>query len=235
MEFSPTNKEINRLIIEDDDTRGIISIWGGVGSGKTTMCFGAALSHLSQGKKVIYINTKSFFKLERFNQMKIAYPEFDIFNFLVYNPKNFLQQVKIIMDLEFLILKEINMLGKTNIGLIILDTATTLRQLDMKLEEYNRKNQMVMNSILATLDYLLDKYNIPVIITNRSIISFENSEDIPVERPSSARTMNYWVKLSIKIERTRKVGERIVLLEKYAGTRSKLKKITVTLTDRGFK
>ena len=106
MRFSPQDTEINRLISQEEDGKGIITIWGDAGTGKTTMCFGASLSVLPE-KKVIYINTKPYFKLERFYQMKEYFPKYNKFNFLLYNPRDFKNLIKIIMNLEFLILKEI--------------------------------------------------------------------------------------------------------------------------------
>ena len=102
MKFSPLDGAINNLISTNEEKQFTISIWGDIGTGKTTLCYGASLSILIN-KKVIYINTKPFFKKQRFDQLKAFYPKFDIFNFLLYNPRNFNQMIKIIMNIEFLI------------------------------------------------------------------------------------------------------------------------------------
>ncbi len=232
MDFSISNTSLNELFSKEIEEEGIISIWGDVGVGKSTLCFSAALSTLSKNKKVIYISTKSFFKLERFNQMKNYYPDFDIFNFILYNPKNFNQQTKIVMDLEFLILKEKNLLGKTNVGLIILDTATTLKQISMNKEEINQKLQTIINAQLASLDDILKKYKIPIIVTNRSTIKFSESTEDVNEKQSSAKSINHWTKTSLKIERTSKTGVRKLIIEKHPQIDKKEYK--TKLTDKGF-
>ena len=76
LQFSLTNSNLNSVISSTDEIATLLHIWGDVGVGKTTLCYSAALSKLAQGKKVIYINTKSFFKLERFTQLKQYYPAY---------------------------------------------------------------------------------------------------------------------------------------------------------------
>ena len=139
MEFSLSNTELNSLINTEDERAGIVCVWGDTGIGKTTMCFSAALSVLSKGKKVIYLNSKPEFKTERFHEMMAFYPEFDIFNLIVFNIKSYYHQILTVMDIENLILNEIKLLGKTNVGLIIIDTATTLLQLTMNFDVIRKK------------------------------------------------------------------------------------------------
>jgi len=232
MNFSPQIHELNNLISTTDEQTGIISIWGDVGVGKTTLCFGATLKTLSDDKKVIYINTKSFFKSERFLQVKKFYPDFNNSNFLVYNPSTFSQQIKIIMNLEFLILKEIKMLKHSNIGLIVLDTASTLKTLEMSSNDVNNKMQLMLNMGLATLDYIIREYKIPVIITNRLIHQYNELSDESIEKPSNANSVNFWAKSSFKIERTNKAGYRLLILEKHP--RNKLKNLKLKLSESGF-
>jgi DNA repair protein RadB len=232
MNFSPEINKLNQLISTTDEKTGIISIWGDVGVGKTTLCFGATLQTLSHDKKVIYINTKSFFKSERFIQMKNYYTGINNSNFLIYNPSTFSQQIKIIMNLEFLILKEIKILKKSNIGLIVIDTASTLKTLETRTNDLDNKMQLMLNLSFATLDYIIREYKIPVIITNRLIRQYNETTDESVEKPSHANSINYWAKTSIKIERTNKAGYRLLIIEKHP--RNKLKRLNLNLSESGF-
>lgn len=254
MKFSLKNNEINSLITEEYDKTGIILIWGDTGVGKTTLCLTATLSMLSTGKKVLYINTKSFFKQERFDQMKKFYPDFNIYNFLVFSPKTLNQQTKIIMDLEFFILEEIHLLGETKIGLIVLDSATTLEQFALNYEvmskkitedsgpgvkkaiqksrEYNQKLQIILTSSLATLEHVVLKYSIPVIITTRSTTRFDEVTKETIETPINPKILEYFSKISLKIERTSHTALRKLILRKHPN--SKLKAVNGFLSENGF-
>jgi hypothetical protein len=286
MEFSLSSSELNELINEEDERAGIICIWGDSGIGKTTLCFNAALSVLSKGKKVIYLNTKPEFKTERLQQIKEFYPKFDIFNLLIFNIKSYNHLILTVMDIENLILNEIKLLGKANIGLIVIDTATTLLQLTMNFDvirkkneliaerkrvdeqlkdeveehlepdesqeipnpstkkrrllpkedqnsaDFNQKLQSLLNTILATLQNIHDTYGIPILITNRMTIRSLESDNRVVEKGSFANTINYWVKTSIKIERTAKTGYRNIIIDKHP--RNNMKKINSKLTIKGF-
>jgi RecA/RadA recombinase len=138
------------------------------------------------------------------------------------------------MNLEFLILKEIETLKlpKSNIGLIVLDTASTLKTLEMRSDDVNNKMQLMLNMSLATLDYLIREYKIPVIITNRLIRQYNAISDESVEKPSNANSINYWAKTSIRIERTNKAGYRLLIFEKHP--RNILKRLIIKLSESGF-
>jgi RecA/RadA recombinase len=164
--------------------------------------------------------------------MNAYFPEYDKFNFLLYNPRTFRNLIKIIMNLEFLILKEIEILGKTNIGLIVLDTVSTLRQLELGNQEQNQKTQLALNSAIATLAQINFKYNIPVIMTNRAIITYGDSSEEANEKPANATLLKYWSNYCLKIERTSKAGVRIITLQNHPKGKSKV--IKAELTPKGF-
>lgn len=232
MQFSLTNVALNSFISPSDALSTIIHIWGDVGVGKTTLCYSAALSKLTQNKKVIYISTKSFFKEERFKQMMQHYPAFDQYNFLLYTPNSFSQQTEILMNLEFLILEEIKHLKKTNIGLIILDSVSILRHLQMKSETHNQKTLLTLNTTVATLDYIRRTYEIPIIITNRSVIRIKDDKNI--SQPASNAVMEYWAKIWILNERTENPTVRRLTLEKHPHQQNLPIQISSELTDVGF-
>ena len=175
MQFSLTNQKLNSLVSSTDELASIIHIWGDIGVGKSTLCYSAALSTLAQEKKVIYISTKSHFKTARFQQISNNYPQFNEYNFLLYTPTTFSQQTEIIMNLEFLILEEIRQLKKSSIGLIILDSVSILWHLEMKSDALNQKTLRALNTLVATMDHIRRMYNIPILITNRSVIRTQNT------------------------------------------------------------
>jgi len=232
VEFSLNNNNLNEIITPLDEKEGIISIWGDVGIGKTTLCFSVTLSALSKQEKVIYINTKSYFKEERFNQIMGYYSKFDPYNLLIYNCDNFRQQVITIMNLEFLIKKEIELLGKSRVSLIVLDSASTLFQLAMSTKEKNIKLQSALNTILATLDYIRRTYGVTILITNRSTFRFNEKLDKTIEQSSISSTIDFFSKTSIKIERTSQTAIRFFIIEKHP--RNLIRKLTINLAEDGF-
>ena len=232
LEFSLKNSNLNSAISLEDEKKSIISIWGDIGVGKTTLCFAATLSALSKQKKIIYINTKSYFKEDRFNQIMGFYPKFDTYNLLIYNCDTFKKQIETIMNLEFLIKKEIEVMGKSKISLIVLDSASTLFHLTMGDKETNLELQRALNTTLATLDYIRRIYGITILLTNRSTLRFDEKLDKTIEKTSISSTINFFSNTSIKIERTSQIATRSLIIEKHP--RNLLKKITIKMTENGF-
>jgi RecA/RadA recombinase len=232
MKFSLTNLALNSLISSKDELASIIHIWGESGAGKTTLCFSASLSKLAQNKKVIYISTKSVFKSTRFSQLVSYYSPFDEYNFLLYHPSTFFQQMDIIMNLEFLILEEIHQLDKSSIGLIVVDGISILWHLEMKSDPSNQNTLRSLNTVLATLDYIRRTYKIPILIANRSVIRM--NDDKNYTQPASNAVMEYWGKIKIKIDRTNDPSKRSIILENHPNETSLPKIISVDLTESGF-
>ncbi|MBD3353120.1 MAG: hypothetical protein GF364_16685 [Candidatus Lokiarchaeota archaeon] len=231
LQLSPTNNNINELIPESELKGAFIVFWGDVGVGKTTLSLCASLSVLVSGKKVIYINTRPNFKYERFSQLKSSYKDFNKQYFILYNAETAKQLVKIIMRLEFLFLEEIRLLGRSSIGLVVLDTATTLFHVEMKSKNFNEKLQGDINNTLATLQFLATKYNIPVIVTDRLIRTYNDSGNNNT-KPANERTISYFSTHLLKIERTENAGERILLLQK--NPKNLPKQIRTQLIRTGF-
>lgn len=233
MQFSLTNPKLNSLVTPSEETESIIHVWSNdIGVGISTFFFAASLSKLSQGKKVIYISTKSLFKTERFQQLMQFYTPFDPYNFLLYHPTSFAQQIEIIMNLEFLILEELRLLKKSSIGLIVLDGASILRHLELKSEEHNQKSLRVYNTTIATLEFIRTTYLIPILISNRAVIRIK--DDKIISQPASNIVMEYWTKIRIKLERTDTPSLRNIKLEKHPTAQNLPIQIQTELTESGF-
>ena len=232
MQFSLTNKKLNSLVSSADELASIIHIWGDIGVGKTTLCYAASLSKLAQGKKVIYISTKAYFKESRFTEISSHYPSYDKYNFLLYTPSTFSQQTEILMNLEFLILEEIKHLQKTSIGLIVVDGVSILRNIEMGSEAKNNKTLRTLITTIATLDFIRRTYNIPILITNRPVIRVTDNRN--VAQPASNVVMEFWGKTKIKIERTEVPTMREILLEHHPTQQNLPIRIQSHLTNSGF-
>lgn len=232
MQLSLTNQKLNSFISSKDATASVIHIWGDVGVGKSTLCYSATLSFLTQEKKVIYISTKSHFKDARFRQISKNYAPFDEYNFILYSPTTFSQQTEIIMNLEFLILEEIRQMKKTSVGLIVVDGVSILWHLEMTSDASNQKTLRALNTLVATLDYIRRTYDIPVLITNRSVIRPQENRNI--SQPASNAVMEYWGKIKMKIERTDNPAMRDIILESHPAQKNLPKRVSTKLLDSGF-
>ncbi|TFG19769.1 MAG: hypothetical protein EU530_05160 [Promethearchaeota archaeon] len=232
MKFSLTNQKLNSLVPSTEESASVIHIWGDVGVGKSTLCYGATLSTLAQEKRVIFISTKSHFKTARFKQMSKNYTQFNEYNFLLYTPTTFAQQAEIIMNLEFLILEEIRHLKKTSIGLIVLDSVSILWHLEMKSDALYQNTLRALNTLIATMDHIRRMYQIPILITNRSVIRTQNNRNFT--QPASNAVMEYWGKTKLKIERVENPAIREIILESHPTRQNLPESIFAELTDSGF-
>ncbi|MHA1341250.1 MAG: hypothetical protein ACTSRZ_14715 [Promethearchaeota archaeon] len=232
MEFSCINTHLNNLIPESDEKKGIISVWGDIGIGKSTLAFIASLAKLARNQKVIYFNTRPEFKIIRFNQLKSLFKKIDPFNFILYNVQSLDNLVKEILMLEFKILQQIRQLGKCNIKLIVIDELSSLIAMEKGTPDLN--TTIKINTVLATLNYLLKKYEISALITSR--LAFKSESRDPnskiIEVPALNKTIDYFSPFLIKIERTLKPSERYIILYKHPSYT--LRKILCKITDFGF-
>lgn len=167
----------------------ITNFYGEAGTGKSNLSMIFALKTIEKGKKCIFIDTEGSLSLERMKQIQTAENyEKPIKNLIVFEPTNFGEQHKIIMNLE----KNIN----PDIGLVVVDSLVSLYRLELSnssAEEVNRKLAMQM----AKLAELARKNKISVLITTQVYSSLE-TKTLEIVSRDIAR---YWSKILIKLER----------------------------------
>ena len=139
----------------DNYENGIICIYGGASTGKTTLAKLAAIEQAKNNKKVIYIDTENGFNLDRIKQLVGDEKEFQrvLENVILFKPKRFSEQNKIIK-----LLPEMK-----NISLIIVDTISYFYR--AKVREKPKVYNMWIWRQLGILNELSKK--IPVIIVNQ--------------------------------------------------------------------
>ena len=202
---------------------GIFSIWGDVGVGKTT--FSLQCAHLnSTDGKVLYLYTKP--TLPTLKIKNIISNAFDHLIFIKCTKYETLYSL--IQNLEF----ELLSMNDKKYKLIIIDSITDLYRLELSLDK-KEKNLILnyqLNHTLASLSFLKQKYGIEVLITNE--ISRRKEELEFIEFESGGKVMEFWVKNSIKIQRTDKLSERgFKLLNKIKNLELELNS---TITESGF-
>ena len=207
--------------------KGILSIWGDYGVGKTTLSIQKALNFAYDNKKSIYIYTKMNLPFEKIKNLLQKSTSNHLDNIIFIKSLHFEALYSLVFDLEFIILK-----NPKKFHLIIIDSITDLYRLELDREskEKNFLFNYKLSQILANLYYLNENYGINIIVINN--ISNINQNGQTIEVQSGGRVMDYWVNTSIKIERTDKLNcRRFIFREK---DNEKVFETLVNLTENGF-
>lgn len=134
------------------------------GTGKSTLCLCVAVSAISNGLGVIYIDTEGF-STERFCQIAGIHAEEYAKSLYLYEPSTFTEQGDMIAESEKLL-----SCGKA--GLIIVDSATALYRV-----ESNEKT--ALSTLTQQMMYLLGmakRYEVPALITNQVFMDIDRQK-----------------------------------------------------------
>ena len=147
-----------------ENYKGLTTLYGEGGSGKTTLCMLAAIEQALNNKKVLYLDTEINFSADRFEQILNNRNKECIKNILVLKIKNFNLQHTQIKTLE----------GIKNISLIIVDSITHhYRRL------YSREPEIARAMLGKQLSILKEiSKTIPIIITSQVYSNMENNKKI---------------------------------------------------------
>ena len=205
--------DINKFFETNKSLKGIFSIWGDYGIGKTTLALQTAINSSKQGK-ILYIYSKPNFPYEKLRSILPENPINILNNISFISVLSFADLITIIANLEFLILKQISEEQKS-IKLLIIDSVTDLYRLEINRErkEKNVALNYQLNQLLASLHYINETYNIDVLLVNE--MSRKSYDDKTIEIQSGGKVMVYWVINSIKISRTEQLNVRALLLTKH--------------------
>ncbi len=140
----------------------ITSIYGPSGSGKTNLAILAAVEAVKHGKKAIFVDTEGGFSVTRFEQ--IADKKF-LDKIIFLNPTNFKEQKE---DFE-----KLKKLVNDKIGLIVVDTLTTLYRLERTSGDNEFHRELGLQ--IAALTEIARKKNIPVLCLNQVYAKFDTN------------------------------------------------------------
>ena len=164
---------INKLLNGGYEKDIVTMIYGPSGSGKTNLCILAMVEQLKKNKKVIYIDSEGGFSIDRFLQIGKKERLLDDVFFL--RPTTFNEQMNMFKKLKEFVKQDAN----RNIGLIIVDTISTLYRL-----EFGKKNNIdISRELRLQISYLNEisrKINIPIIVTAQVYSDFESEGVKPV-------------------------------------------------------
>ncbi|MFW9829659.1 MAG: hypothetical protein ACFFEY_18950 [Candidatus Thorarchaeota archaeon] len=221
---------LNHYINSIDNIKGLVSVFGDFGVGKTTFSIQTAINSTKLGNTVVYIYTKPNIPSERIFMITNNSKEI-LEKIILIQVTDFNELVKIIFNFEFLIL---NYFTPKNIrcNLIILDSLTDLYrlELDKDKKEKNYTLNYQLNQILATLTYLNEIYNIETLVVNE--VSRKKIDDQIIEKQSGGKVTEFWVNYTLRIIRTFKLNERKFIFTNISKNRSN--EFTSYLTKKGF-
>ena len=170
-------------------------IYGEPETGKTTLAMQCAFNCAIQNLKVLFIDCDNSFYAKRLSQ--ISKDQFDEVaeRIILVKPKNFREQTALI--------DQINEYATTNVGLIIIDTFTSLY--GAKVSEASAKSKTFgvnreLNRQLAILAQTTKIKKIPVIITSQ-VRSVFNDQSTSV-RPVATRVLKFWADTIITLKPT---------------------------------
>ncbi|MFX0019802.1 MAG: hypothetical protein ACFFBT_17555 [Promethearchaeota archaeon] len=224
-------KPFNELFNYIFPIKGIVSVWGDFGVGKTTFSLQKAINYASEKKKIIYIYTKPNFPFEKINNIVQKSVRNTLDNIIFIKSLNFEDLYSLVFNLEFIV---IDSYKKPNniIDLIIIDSITDLYRLELN-RESKEKNFLLnykLNQILANLFFLNKKYHINILVVNSQTNINQNGQLIEVQ--SGGKVMDYWIDNSLKILRTNKLTCRKFVF-KIKNNKKVIESLT-TLTQDGF-
>lgn len=182
---------------------GIVTqIYGEPGSGKTNLCLQAAIECSKTGKKVIYIDTESI-SFDRFTQIAGEKSKEIAQNILIYEPMSFDEQYTAICEAE--------KISSENVGLIIVDSATSFYRYELDDEDAGIQSRRELSNQIGFLQGIARKAGIAVLITNQIFSDVENNGNV---RPIGGRGIEHISKTILKLERVG-TGERSIKIIKH--------------------
>jgi len=224
-------KPFNELFNYIFPIKGILSVWGDFGVGKTTFSLQKAINYKSGKNKIIYIYTKPNFPFEKINYFIQKSVKNNLDNIIFIKSLNFEDLYSLVFNLEFIVLDTYKK-PNTVIDLIIIDSITDLYRLELN-RESKEKNFLLnykLNQILANLFFLNKKYSINIIVVNTQTNIDQNGQLIEVQ--SGGKVMDYWIDNSLKILRTNKLNCRRFVFKKKENKKA-IESLS-TLTQDGF-
>ncbi|MHA1196782.1 MAG: hypothetical protein ACTSRH_16840 [Promethearchaeota archaeon] len=214
-----------------DFKSSIISIWGEIGTGKSTLALQIIKDNVLKNSKILYIYSKYDIPIEKIQE--IYKNEFNSFinNVIMIQILDFEDLYNFCFDLELKLVENIKQTNNS-INFIVIDSISDLYDLSLikNKKEKNVSLNYKLNIILATLTSYINKFSTQIIVINSSKSIFLDKEIMEIQ--SGGKVMDYWIKQSIKIERTSKINQRCLIL--FDNKYNKLFEFYCHLTSRGF-
>jgi DNA repair protein RadB len=159
------------LLLSGGFESGIITqLYGEAGTGKSNIVMQLAVQATARGLRVIFIDTEGF-SAERFKQIAGPGAEEMAAKIMIFEPMSLEQQA--------IAIREASKIAGQNLGLVILDSATSLYRVLLEAED-NRSVRRTLTVQLSELQEIARRHRIPVVITNQVYMDIENNSLRPI-------------------------------------------------------
>ncbi len=183
----------------------ISSIWGDIGTGKTTLALQIAKEILTQNhnvEKIFYLNTKKTPQEDLFNRI-FKKRRNDLNSFILqWNISTFEEQYDVIMQWIIQIQQLNTFFGENQVKLIIIDEIATQYILSLTSDEKISHIHKKFTTILASLSNICIKFKIPIIILNGFSRNTDEKSGNVIVSATGNKLIEYWTQFDLKIERT---------------------------------
>lgn len=171
------------------ETGVVTQIFGEAGSGKTNICIQLAVECVKRGKKVIFIDTESV-SPDRFRQIAGENAKEIAQQIIIFEPHNFEEQ--------YAAVKEIEKLAGENIGLVIVDSATSYYRFELDDEDSSIRTRRELSNQIGLLHSLARKHDMVVVITNQVYTDIGSG----TFKPIGGSGLEHISKTIVQLERT---------------------------------
>jgi DNA repair protein RadB len=200
LERLPSGCQSLDLLLSGGFESGIITqLYGEAGTGKSNIVMQLAVQAVSRGLRVIFIDTEGF-SAERFKQIAGPGAEEMAAKIMIFEPMSLEQQA--------IAIREASKIASQNLGLVILDSATSLYRVLLEAED-NRSVRRTLTVQLSELQEIARRHRIPVVITNQVYMNIENNS----LRPIGGTGLEHICKAIIFLEKKGEGGRRARLMK----------------------
>ncbi len=168
--ISSGSQMLDRLLDGGYESDIVTTIYGPSASGKTTACLLCAIE-MAKRKKVLFMDTEGGFSASRLKQLT-SKPEQILEKIFFFNPTKFDEQKR---DFE-----EIKRLVSDKIGLIVVDTISSLYREEVSKDEAYQEANRELGKQISFLVETARKMNIPSLVTSQVYSSFDERSKINV-------------------------------------------------------
>ncbi|MGA9097887.1 MAG: DNA repair and recombination protein RadB [Methanotrichaceae archaeon] len=183
-------QSLDRLLGGGFEAGIITQLYGEAGSGKTNIAIQLAIQAVSRGLRVIFIDTEGF-SPDRFAQIAGENAKEIAGRIMIFEPMSLEQQ--------HISIKEASKVAGKDLGLVVLDSATSLYRVLLEAED-NRAVRRMLSVQMSELQEIARKHMIPVVITNQIYTDIETG----TLRPLGGTSMEHLCKAIISLE---KIGD----------------------------
>jgi DNA repair protein RadB len=183
---------LDRLLGGGFEAGIITQIYGEAGTGKTNIAMQLAIQAVNKQSRVVFIDTEGL-STERFRQIAGENAKEIASKILIFEPMT--------LDQQHISIKEAAKIAGIDLGLVVLDSATSLYRVLLEAED-NKQVRKKFSTQMGDLLKLARRHKVPVFITNQVYTDIETG----MLKPLGGTILEHMCKAILSIE---KVGNSL--------------------------